>query len=341
MLIRKDLNLELSFDDYIVASNRFLGLCNECGIDSDKIGFFGNIGFPGISDIDAFVYDKPEKLRCLEKKHLQEIKICSVYGYVFWHIPVLVPEVLLDFAPFLHTLESLKFVDNQSHITKPAAQQREVINIVWFIFLIELFLHIRQSYLYKKPLSLRLLILVYKNLTYSNNVFSNSNNYFRPYLSSGELRELIKENYHTFNKKNEEEIFSNFFNLFEHTLSSFDKYCEKSSVFLSKDTLNGNRYLLKSFRQIYKKQDRSSLSTKKKFSVIGLNPQAFSLTVDLINGFSTSPIINNYISALKNCINYCHANNMTVPFINIASTPKSYFKRLVYWAANKIISTIR
>ena len=340
MPILKDLNLNLLNDDYTNAKDRFIELCCDAGITKEKIGFFGNVGFPGISDLDAFVCDIPERLIQLERLHKNELEKSPNYKYIYWHTPVLLPDLAIEYTSFLHTLHGLVFQANGLKICKPTVQNSEILNMVWFLSLIRRVISIKKHYLNKKPTSLRLLLLVYKNLEYSHNVFSGKANSDQNIMPADNLREHVKLRYDDLNSSIDHTVYHNFFNIIEASFSSFDNYCRNSSVFKNELSKYSNQsYAFLSLSLICRKNNKgSSVKIRGRIAIIDLNPHAFLLVVNLINNYSNDQSINNYIKSLNGCKAICNSHNIGFPFIDVASKPAILFNRIILRILNNIVS---
>lgn len=341
MLIQKDLDLDLSYKDYDKVKGRFIELCDAAGITKEKIGFFGNVGFPGVSDLDAFVCDVPERLNELEKIHRNELERCPKYRYIFWHTPVFLPCEAIAYTSFLHTLKDLEFQADGLKILKPSEQNLEILHIIWFLSLIRPVVFVEKQYLKKKPVSLRHLLLVYKNLAYSDNVFSAGTKAAPNIMAADSLREYVKLHYEDLNGSVGKFIYHNFFNVVKSSLSSFDDYCRISSVFKNELSKSKRSYIFLSLSLICRKNKKgSSIKSKGKLTIVDLNPHAFNLIVNLINNDSNSQSISNYLEAFNRCKEVCNSHNIDFPFIEVAPKPEAFFNRMLLFALNKITSVL-
>ncbi|MEO7045363.1 MAG: hypothetical protein ABI091_08680, partial [Ferruginibacter sp.] len=328
-------------DDYAQVKARFIELCCGCGVTKEKIGFFGNVGFPGVSDLDAIVCDRAEKLLEIEILHKKELEVNRKYKFIFWHTPVFLPNQALLYASSLHTLNDLKFEANGLKLQKPSVHQLEVLHINWFVFLLWVISSIKKKYYKNKPTSLRLLLLVYKNLMYSNNVFCPKTNMTQDLLPADGLREFVKLHYDDLNSGVEKVIYDRLFNLFDLSLSNFDEYCKSSFLFKDQKLVENQSFLFMSFLLFCRKRNTgSSLKMKGGLVVMDLNPYAFQFVVDITKNNSNNLMVNDYINDLKKCKEICESKNISFPFMD--SVPKStiFFKRILLAALNKIVSNI-
>lgn len=171
-----DLPRSLTTDDYQAAQQLVQELCLECEIEADRVGFFGSVGFPGISDIDvAIVGDPPRLTRVVEEFD----KRCRESGWLrsmFRHSPLFLLEDCVKIAPRLHTLIGLseplrgQVFDGVDPIDSgsPFAESYDaLLHAIWISFLIAFVAGLGR----KGPISARRLLLVHKNLEYSEHYF--------------------------------------------------------------------------------------------------------------------------------------------------------------------------
>ncbi|MFH1499599.1 MAG: hypothetical protein ABII82_17450, partial [Verrucomicrobiota bacterium] len=172
MRILDDVRRDLRKEDYDDAMASFLRICRECGVEDSAVGFFGNIGEPGISDIDAVVVGTGEVLSHLSLRHQEERRRSVLFAYVFWHDPLWLLEDAQKWCARLHTLENLRWVAADCARTWTMEQGGgSVLRVAWFIYL----MGIHRSWLRKvrsgSSLGLRQLLLLHKNLHHSIEFF--------------------------------------------------------------------------------------------------------------------------------------------------------------------------
>lgn len=197
MRIVNDVRWGLGRDAYERASTRFVEMCDSCGVGRDQIGFFGAVGFPGVSDLDALVVGDQATLVRLAALHREEARKSDVYGYLFWHEPLWILEEVKDDAYRLHTMDGLKRADGRAELSVAGVvseEARRVLDVAWLIFLLGAVAEMGCVAKGRRGLSLRLLLLVHKNLRHSMRVFRSADNTRGDGLmGANELRQWAKE----------------------------------------------------------------------------------------------------------------------------------------------------
>lgn len=328
MHIINDLNLDLTFQDYNSAKDLFLELCKNAAVGESNVGFFGNVGFPGISDIDALVIGTPEEIKRLNILFQREITNSETFKYLFWHPPVFVLNLIKDKIARLHTLEGLTgIMPNGSLLHKKEelkADELDLLNVIWFISLINVISDICRTIHNNEPVSLRLYLLVYKNLVHSFNNFSSSEDSLPVHhLQPSELRSLVKDSNH-----NLPTIFikEQFFSLFTLTCQWFDEFCKKKIKIEPATPLNS---FASSKTKIYKRAGRTFINVKSFYNMLNINSYAFQILVDYNSGGSTYKALEGYISAAKTCKEEYQKFKIPYPFIQPCSMPLSGSKRIL------------
>lgn len=334
MQIINDLKLDLTIQDYTKAKNLFLNFCKSAKISQNNIGFFGEVGFPGISDIDALVISTPDKIKKLNLLVQQETANSASFNYLFWHPPVFVLDSIQKKANILHTLEGLKSIKSGANLFNHKTlnyEETDVLNIVWFLSLISVISDMQRTISNNDPISLRLCLLVYKNLIHSFNKFSlDEEDLPNNLLSSQELRTLVKEKY---NSQLNEFLLNQFFMLFNLTCNRFDNFCQLQLA-LKSDT--GKTSLISSQTKVYRKGDETVIKVKRFYNLIKINKFAFQLLLEYHIGKSTHHALNNYIIASKACKVEYKKFNIHYPFIQPFSLPISKYKRNLLVILNSI-----
>ena len=189
--ILDDLELSITAESYDRAKDAFVTLCRNAGVAHDRIGFFGTIGFPVVSDLDALVIGSNDQLREIGESLEQLRRVDPEIREIFWHPPVYVLESIRELAGSLHTLHGLTDVVRSQlgpiAVDSNSSYQR-TLNHVWFSFLAS----VVATSLSRAQISLRLILLLHKNFEVSMDMFSANSPPTRDgSMRSGELRHLI------------------------------------------------------------------------------------------------------------------------------------------------------
>lgn len=214
MLIRDDLDRGLTYSDYERARQQFIDMAQACGIRPDGIGFFGETGCPGISDIDAIAVGEPNQLRLLREKVEALREIDRVFGYCFWHPPVYALENISVSLRTLHTLHGLQPLESGPLSSLESLQEEEwVLSVVWFTFLLRC---LRE----RSPApSLRWLLLLYRNLEHSLLFFHK--HVAEKFLPSSVLRQRVMAP----GSESSPLVVELFNQIVESAIAAFDKAC--------------------------------------------------------------------------------------------------------------------
>lgn len=333
MRIANDLRLDLNLQDYSAAKIKFLDLCDNVGTERNRVGFFGEVGFPGISDIDALVVSTPEKIKKLNFLFQKELANSELFKYLFWHSPVFIIDSIKNKVTRLHTMEGLKCVDPSINLFNKnenlSISELDTLNVIWFISLIGVASDICRTIHNNEPVSLRLCLLVYKNLIHSFNKFSNLGEPLpKELLSPLELRNVIKEDY---NNLPYNFIKNQFFSAFNLTCQKFDLFCQKQ-IKLKATTRTTS--FISGKTKIYKNSNKSSIKIKKFYNILEVNSSAFQILLDYNNGESSNLAVDHYIKAAKFCKMEYQKFDIRYPFIQPFSFPLSNIKRSVFETLN-------
>jgi hypothetical protein len=334
MQIINDVTFEYSEEDYDAVKDQFVQLCLQCGISLRNIGFFGDIGFPGVSDIDALVICSPKEIKKLHLLFRHEAEHSKDFGYLFWHVPVYVIDSLAYLAPKLHTFNNLiplkdgiALFDKKNEINE---EELKLLNIIWFVNLIKTFMDYLRKESKGEKVSLRHILLVYSNIMYSAVMFTGEKSNIPNDLPSvNQIRVLAKENKNDFSPF----LWEKLKKLFEYTLCKFDEYCKKN-LKVYPETISST--MLLSVTTILKKGEMSSIENVKFINTIVLNPLAYSFISDISKNKSNDETLNVYLNASlifqKEYLFY----KIQYPFIMPPGMPTATIKSYFVRAANKI-----
>lgn len=228
-----DLPRSLTMDDYQAAQRFVQTLCSECGIEPERVGFFGNVGCPGISDIDvAIVGDAPRLTRVVEGFD-RSCRESDWLRSMFRHPPLFLLEDCVKIAPRLHTLNGvseplrgLMFdgVDPIDSACPGATSYDALLHAMWFTFLIAFVAGLGR----RGTISARRLLLVHKNLEYSEHYFgrlgANDGIYLSPVQrDSATIRRLTLEG------RDVQHLASDFLDQFEAVQRAFAGFLPEAS----------------------------------------------------------------------------------------------------------------
>lgn len=171
-----DLPRSLTTDDYEAAQRLVQTLCSECGIEPERVGFFGSVGCPGISDIDVAIVGDAPRLACVVERFDRGCRESDWLRSMFRHPPLFLLEDCVKIAPRLHTLIGLSEplrgqvfdgVDPIDSASPCARSYDALLHAMWISFLIAFVAGLGR----RGPISARRLLLVHKNLEYSEHYF--------------------------------------------------------------------------------------------------------------------------------------------------------------------------
>ncbi|GAB3512650.1 hypothetical protein GCM10027341_53640 [Spirosoma knui] len=336
MKIVNDLNLDLTQADYKNYTNKFFELCKQCDIDEKKVALFGQVGFPGISDIDVLVINSSENIKRLSSIFEKERTISKNFRYLFCHEPAYVIENTIEDVCRIHSLEGVTSIEEdftmlESYKQSIAPQEKDILNIVWFITLTYLVADMQKKAVIGPPISLRLILLTYKNILHSLNLF-NIDDYEIPntIMSSTELRTWVKNNY---SDKTSNYVWNKFILAYNFTTNIFDIFCQKK---VTNNISSNKSSLIISKDLICKEADHTKVSIKLIISKIHVNTYAFKIINDYYNGRSNIKEINDYIKSSANCkkafmqasIRYCYLEPFMFPPTRLKNEVLFYLNRI-------------
>jgi len=126
------------------------------------IFLFGEIKFPGISDIDLLIVVSEGKFHQKKKRILEKIKNSSKYSdYLYFHDPIIVTELEAPFVKFFHTTYNLEKIYGRDIVFKKI--KNPLIFKLWNSFFYRTYLNESM----KKFVSERRLLLILNNLAES------------------------------------------------------------------------------------------------------------------------------------------------------------------------------
>lgn len=196
MRIVDDVKWDIGADAYAAASKRFVTLCDTCGVARERVGFFGAVSFPGVSDLDALVVGDASTLANVAALHQEEARKSDVYGYLFWHEPLWVLEEAVGHAHRLHTMDGLSCADGVADAPLSGVLtdgERRVLNVAWLVFLLGALAEVGAKARRGEHMGLRLLLLMHKNLWHSMRVFGQAGKSPDGLMTADELRAWAKE----------------------------------------------------------------------------------------------------------------------------------------------------
>lgn len=313
----------LTILDYHEAYDKFERYCLE-----DKgltlMGAFGEVGCPSISDLDVFVCFSDRNFSFSRSRALEFIKNDSVLSYVFAHDPLIVPESMLSYVPFLHTLYDLNLTHNPGgiEIQKPSSEYIEFYNFMWTTFIIVVASNVLLS---SKDYTDRFKLLLLKNVHQSIDNFRKNKDMSgrsliirKDYLNSHIGTTDIDFEIH----KSLDQIFSC---LNDGSISSTP----------GAPSIKNNLYYLSSRVMIkFNKYNSLSLDFHRKKIVINAGIELFKVFETLYYGDSEAECFNKYFSARNEVLNICSNHGLSFPFIMPFLYPlnhKSARPRVMNW----------
>ncbi len=321
--IENDLRDDLPLSAYEEASGEFINLCEESGISKSNIAFFGGINNPGISDLDLLVVSSIKNLELLDSKFNQLCLTSPNFKYIFWHSPVYLLETCANYSKYLHSLVSLTPVAENSFLSRMnfgiSVRDRDILNIYWFCFLLIVFSKVLSKKIKGKPISLRLILLIYKNLFYSYKLFSYQIEKV-PFLSSDEIRDYVLRNN---TKMDKAFIWDNLRKLFEETCKNFDMFCAREYPKMGNI---GRQRILISAGVIYFLSEKTMITCGKFLRKVFINPVAYSMLRDYLYRGSFPLKESKYIESAVNVEEIYSNVNLKYPFIR--PIPETEFKIL-------------
>lgn len=333
-----DLNREIIYSDYEKIRDRFVKICEECGVSKENIAFFGTIGHPGISDLDAVVVSSPDLLKKIDVAFNYERSQSSVFSYIFWHPPVYVINKTINYLRHLHTLENLTpLIENsifKSEVSISFGNDKKVLNIVWFCFLTNVYLDIYKRVLKGNAVNLRLLLLVYNNIMHSYLFFSKEE-MPKDIISSNKLRAIILNGGDTGNNGF---LWGKLSSLFLLAINQFDSFCNES-VHQIKNFPNLGQTLIFP-KYILRLSPYTEISFKKKIIVLDVNHLYFTLAKSFLFNKSFSKPFERYIHSSILCMEEYKLVGIKYPFVRPIPIPGTKFKKFLLTSINKFCTKL-
>lgn len=161
MKIKKDI-LKISREEYDKSVNNFVDNSKEMPFIK-SVYLFGNIGSPGISDIDLFiVVSSKGNFEKIKKIILKNLRNSSKYSdYLYYHDPIIVTEKEAPYTKFFHTTKNLKLLYGNKINFKDI--KNPLIEKLWNTFFYRTYLNEHK----KNIVSERRLLLILNNLSES------------------------------------------------------------------------------------------------------------------------------------------------------------------------------
>lgn len=165
-----DLDLTLKSADYSAALDTFIFLAEKQGIPLQRIGSFGKVQYPGISDLDVLVIGSDSQLFSLSRDFEEKRRVDPRFRYVFFHAPVYVPQQYVDESCLMHTFNGLTPMSPGCPLFNKLATQRftesQERELSWLTFVLSIgarSLYARRN----QDASLRFLLLLMRNIAHS------------------------------------------------------------------------------------------------------------------------------------------------------------------------------
>jgi hypothetical protein len=330
MRILNDLKLDLGTDYYVRATDIFTDICLKAGVTAGNIGFFGQIRFPGISDLDAIVIGSPEQIRQISDEFNLLLKANLEFRYVFWHLPVYIISEFEDSLPHFHTLNNLNWLAERRHLSTD--NDKKLLNVIWYLSLLPTLTEMLRMKERGTPISLRLLLLVYSNLWYSINVFvEDIYEIDPPFVSSDDLRNYV------INSKSydEEYILHSFLQLLDYSFTAFDEYCKVmwENVFIAS---KAKPFLISAGIRYARSQSSGIINSRLRTKTIELNETGFQIVWDYFQRHSNSSIFQNYINEACRIKRFYSNVHIDYPYIEPFKFSNNIVKREVIQLFNKL-----
>jgi len=309
-IIIDDLPRFLQMDDYNLAKQEFASLCRRVGIGTDEFGYFGNISFPGISDIDALVIGSSSQLKHLQHKFEEKKLSSDIFAAVFWHPPVYLLKEVSQNVHFLHTLEGLDdgLLSRLEKLESDYENEHQFfLNIIWFTFLVRGCINIFSE----ADISLRNLLLVYKNLEFSERVFCK----FLNVSSEKSVRsDYLRENFLKSDQENIPNLMKIFHEKLQLTLNLFDSCCGRFELEGSSEN-NYSKHLVINKKCILKKSSNSKFTNHRYFTEFEVNPVAYEIAEQFMFSRCETRIFSDYIFKSWETVLAYNKVGLNYPFI--------------------------
>jgi hypothetical protein len=153
---------EKDIDDYEKAY--FLIERNAIENNAILVGRFGNIQYPGISDLDVFICFEDADYKHACENSLKFLENEKSVEYFFTHSPFYISMTMLNEIKYLHTLYNLRITYNPKNITCDFSTDKEYssfLNTIWSFTFLKHTAYFEQNYRY---FDVRKLLIVLKNL---------------------------------------------------------------------------------------------------------------------------------------------------------------------------------
>ncbi len=339
MRITDDVRWDLPKEAYAAVSARFVDLCQECGLGPDKTGFFGEAGFPGVSDVDALAIGEAEALRRARRKHEELRGKWPEYGYLFWHQPLwILPAVVADAAE-LHTMDNLRCANGSSDRLLPGTTgDRKILQVIWALFLLDAATRMTVTSELGSPMSLRRLLLVHKNMHHTMVSFGNGERAGeRPLLGADELRETAK------NLCRRGETAELTVIVEAQLLGALEVACHRMDVVCGErvDVAGGparDSGWIVTRGMLFQRAPTTAFHPGKRR--IGLAPPAFRVAKDHLYGRSECAEMSRYLAAEKRCRLAYGRAGVEYPFIAPLAVARCGWRRGIVTAVNRLMDAI-
>jgi hypothetical protein len=334
MRIVNDVKWEVGLEAYEAATARFVELCEECGIGRDRVGFFGEVSFPGVSDLDAVVTGGGPALAWVRARHREEVRISEPYGYVFWHEPLWILEEVAGDAQVLHTMEGLKRADGKEGAFVPGIppeEGRRVLNVAWLISLLWIVADLKRQ----GSAGLRLLLLVHKNLHHSMHAFgSDAGARGETLMGAAELRDWARQH------RGREDCAELARMVWAQVLGALTAACRAMDAVCGGMPESGGvgaRWIL-TRRIIFRRGAATTFDAEK--GRIGLNAYAFMVAKGHLNGRAVCPELRRYLEA-EGCSRRAYERvGLEYPFIDPIPVAPRGWRRFLTRGVNRLADAL-
>lgn len=164
MKIKNDLEW-LSMSDYDECIDKICDFCRSQIKQVVSLYQFGNIQFPGISDIDfLIVLSSTADYDFVRKELTRFINSTHKLRYCFWHAPIIIKEQEIVNIYRYRTLDGIRFLMGDKLFQSDKYRGSDFKTVFWSFYFYQLFLRVRAS---RSWLSARYLLLLANNVAYS------------------------------------------------------------------------------------------------------------------------------------------------------------------------------
>ncbi len=257
------------------------------------VGRFGEIGSPGVSDLDVFVCFPNALYKKSQKEFYRKVYANKYLTYFIVHPAVCVSESMLPSLPYLHTISNLIITyNNKIDLAflriKLSSEYIDRLNQIWTLFL----LPIADSYINNiKYIPVRNLLLVLKNIQTSiDNLSRQKGMNSNEVESSLDLRVLMLGNC----KENRMLLETEFRNSYKKLITILNKfnnthksnYCILNKYYILKTGYYKNNLSGKIKIQSYPKEFFSILMEASKISPNDINTSQYLKNYNIVNNIS-------------------------------------------------------